>query len=215
MVRVETRRCGKYRTLLQIPKYGGQNESREEFLETQSATFALRFAVLLSFKYWNTVRLRKRQHRSVFRLRPRRRGSFTPKRPCANRKCCARSTSPVGIASRPREGSYEFTSSSGPPCNSNICSDPGNLCSRGRRFLSGAQRRLDAVNVRSIRYSNQFQIVRRKDFPFRVLHFQSAHGFSGTFVQNLKTFLAAREETTFSPLTQSNDDREQLSAFWG
>jgi len=29
------------------------------------------------------------------------------------------------------------------------------------------------VEVRSIRNSNQFQIVRRKDFPFRVLHFQS------------------------------------------
>src|SRR6266446_2492038 len=57
------------------------------------------------------------------------------------------------------------------------------------------------------------QIIRRKDFPFRVLHFQSAHGFSGTFVQNLETFLAAGEEITFSPLTQSNDDREQLSAF--
>ena len=32
---------------------------------------------------------------------------------------------------------------------------------------------MDAVEVRSIRNSNQFQIVRRKDFPFRVLHFQS------------------------------------------
>src|SRR6266478_679597 len=72
-----------------------------------------------------------------------------------------------------------------------------------------------AVNVRSIRNSNQFQIVHRKDFPIRVLHLQSAHGFSGTFVQNLKTFLAAGEEITLSPLTQSNDDREQLSAFWG
>src|SRR5712664_1357512 len=110
MVRVETRRCGKYRTLLQIPKYGGQSESREEFLKTQSATFALRFAVLLSFKYWNTVRCRKRQHRSVFRFQLPRRGSFTPKRPCANRKCCARSTSPVGMASRSREGTYESTS---------------------------------------------------------------------------------------------------------
>ena len=73
--------------------------------------------------------------------------------------------------------------------------------------------RLDAVNVGSIRNSNQFQIVRCKDLPFRVLHFQSAHGFSGPFVQNLKTFLAAGEEITFSPLAQSNDDREQLSAF--
>ena len=70
-------------------------------------------------------------------------------------------------------------------------------------------------DVRSIHNSNQFQIVRRKDFPFRVLHFQSAYGFSGAFVQNLKTFLAAGEEITFSPLAQSNDDREQLSAFWG
>jgi len=71
------------------------------------------------------------------------------------------------------------------------------------------------VDVRSIRNSNQFQIVRRKDFPFRVLHFQSTQGFSGAFVQNLKTFLAAGEEITFSPLAQSNDDREQLSAFLG
>jgi hypothetical protein len=53
---------------------------------------------------------------------------------------------------------------------------------------------LDAVNVHSIRNSNQFQIVRRKDLPFRVLHFQSAHGFSGALVQNLITFLAAGEE---------------------
>ena len=73
---------------------------------------------------------------------------------------------------------------------SNVCSDPGNLCSRAGRFLSGATRRLDAVNVRSILNSNQFQIVRRKDFSFRVLHFQS-RGFPGAFVQNLKTFLSA------------------------
>src|SRR5260370_24715977 len=106
MVRVETRRCGKYRTLLQIPKYCGQNESREEFLETQSATFALRFAVLLSFKYWSTVRLRKRQHRSVFRFRLPRGGSLTPKRPGANRKSCTKSDSPVGNASSSREGRY-------------------------------------------------------------------------------------------------------------
>ena len=52
-------------------------------------------------------------------------------------------------------------------------------------FLSSVRKRLDAVNVRSIRNRNQFQIVHRKDFPFRVLHFQSAHRFSGTFVQNL------------------------------
>jgi hypothetical protein len=32
---------------------------------------------------------------------------------------------------------------------SNICSDPGNLCSRGGWFLSGVTRRLDGVNVRS------------------------------------------------------------------
>jgi hypothetical protein len=81
--------------------------------------------------------------------------------------------------------------------------------------LSGVSRRLDAVNVHSIRHSNQFQIVRPQDFPFRVLHFQPAHGFAGAFVQNLKTFLAAGEEITFSPLAQSNDDGEQLSALLG
>src|SRR5580692_2204570 len=41
----------------------------------------------------------------------------------------------------------------------------------------GSKSRGDAVEVRSIRNSNQFQIVRRKDFPFRVLHFHSG-GFS-------------------------------------
>src|ERR1700681_424938 len=102
----------------------------------------------------------------------------------------------------------------GPPCSSNICSEPGLLCSRGGRFLSGARRRLDAVSVRSILNGNQFQIVRREDFPFRVLHFHS-NRFSGAFVQNLKTFLAAGEEITFSPLAQSNDNRKQLSAFLG
>jgi hypothetical protein len=39
-----------------------------------------------------------------------------------------------------------------------------------------------AVNVRSILNSNQFQIVRRKDFPFCVLHFHSK-GLSGAFVK--------------------------------
>jgi hypothetical protein len=73
---------------------------------------------------------------------------------------------------------------------------------------------MDAVSVRSILNGNQFQIVRRNGFPFRVLHFHS-RGLSGAFVQNLKTFLAAGEEMTFSPLAQSNDDREQLSAFLG
>src|SRR6266852_3754844 len=71
-----------------------------------------------------------------------------------------------------------------------------------------------AVNVRSIFDSNQFQIIRRKDFPFRVVYLHSK-GLSGAFVQNLKTLFAAGEEMTFSPLTQSNDDREQLSAFLG
>ena len=73
---------------------------------------------------------------------------------------------------------------------------------------------MDAVKVHSVRNGNQFQIVRRKDFPFRVVYLHSK-GFSGAFVQNLKTFLAARKEMAFSPLTQSNDDREQLSAFFG
>jgi len=57
---------------------------------------------------------------------------------------------------------------------------------------SGVTRRLDAVNVSSILNSNQFQIVRRNDFAFRILHFQS-RGFSGAFIQNLKTFLSAGE----------------------
>ena len=73
---------------------------------------------------------------------------------------------------------------------------------------------MDGVEVRSIRNSNQFQIVRRKDFRFRVVYLHSK-GLSGAFVQNLKTFLAAGEEIIFSPLTQSDDHREQLSAFWG
>src|ERR1700674_4154956 len=107
-----------------------------------------------------------------------------------------------------------FASVATSAAGSNICSDLGNLCSRGGGFLSGAARRLDAVNVRSIPNSNQFQIVRRNGFPFRVLHFES-RGFSGAFVQNLKTFLAAGEEVAFSPLAQSNDDRKQLSAFLG
>src|SRR5882672_5816315 len=81
-------------------------------------------------------------------------------------------------------------------------------------FLSGVRKRLDAVNVRSIRNSNQFQIVRRKDFPFRVVYLHSK-GLSGAFVQNLKTFLATGEEMTFTPLAQSSDDREQLPAFLG
>jgi hypothetical protein len=71
-----------------------------------------------------------------------------------------------------------------------------------------------APKPRSILDGNQFQIVRRNDLPFRVLHFQS-WGFASAFVQNLETFLAAGEEITFSPLAQSNDDREQLSAFLG
>ena len=81
-------------------------------------------------------------------------------------------------------------------------------------FLSAVGRRLDAVNVNSIHNNNQFQIVRRKDFPFRVVYSHS-EGFSGSFVQNLKAFLAPGEEMTLTPLAQSDDDREQLSAFWG
>src|ERR1700676_2783208 len=95
-----------------------------------------------------------------------------------------------------------------------FCSDPGKLRSRGGRFLAGVTRTLDAVNASLILNGNQFQIVRRNGFPFRVLHFES-RGLSGAFVQNLKTFLAAGEEVAFSPLSQSNDHREQVSAFLG
>jgi hypothetical protein len=49
--------------------------------------------------------------------------------------------------------------------------------------------------------------------PFRISHFESRHRFSGAFVQNLKTFLCAGEEITFSPLTQSKNDREQVRAY--
>jgi hypothetical protein len=85
--------------------------------------------------------------------------------------------------------------------------------SRGDREKHATASRA-AVNVRSIVDSNQFQIVCRKDFPFRVVYLHPK-GFSGAFVQNLKTFLAAGEEMTFTPLAQSNDDREQLPAFLG
>src|SRR5258708_6895989 len=79
---------------------------------------------------------------------------------------------------------------------------------RGFRTIRGAWH----GNVRSILHSHELQIVRRNDLPFPVLHFH-CKGFSGAFIQNPKTFLAAGEEITFSPLAQSNDDREQLSAF--
>src|ERR1700682_3537382 len=85
--------------------------------------------------------------------------------------------------------------------------------SRGDREKHATASRA-AVNGRSIFDSNQFQIIRCKDFTFRGVYLHSK-GISGAFVQNLKTFLAAGEEITFSPLTQSNDGREQLSAFWG
>ena len=65
----------------------------------------------------------------------------------------------------------------------------------------------NATKSRSILNSNQFKIIHRKNFPFRVLHFYSK-GSSSALIQNLKTFLAAGEEMTFSPLTQSNDDRQ-------
>src|SRR5260370_23130605 len=51
-------------------------------------------------------------------------------------------------------------------------------------FLSGVRRRLGDVNVHSIPNSNQFQIVRRNDFPFRILHFQS-RGLSAASIPTL------------------------------
>lgn len=50
-----------------------------------------------------------------------------------------------------------------------------------RLDILGFEDWLDAVNVHSIRNSNQFQIVRRKDFPFRVVYLHS-NEFSGAFV---------------------------------
>src|SRR5467141_2496865 len=110
MIPVSTRRCGKYRTLVQIPKYGTQSESGKDFFKSQLLVYVPGLGGLLSFIRSKTIRCRKRQRKSAFRSRPPRRGSFTPKRPSANRKCCARSTSPVGMASRSREESDEFTS---------------------------------------------------------------------------------------------------------
>src|SRR6266404_6293457 len=91
-------------------------------------------------------------------------------------------------------------------------SDAGKTIARRREKHATASRA--AVNVRSIFDSNQFQIIRRKDFSFRIVYLHSK-GLSGAFVQNLKTFLAAGEEMPFTPLAQSNDDREQLPAFLG
>src|SRR5713101_9993160 len=104
MVQVWTRRFGKYRTLLQIPKYGAQSESGKDFFETQLRVYVPGLGALLSFIRSKTIRCRKRQRKSAFRFRPPRRGSFTPKRPSANRKCCARSTSPVVLITRALTG---------------------------------------------------------------------------------------------------------------
>src|SRR6266446_4013655 len=104
MVQVWTRRCGKYRTLLQIPKYGAQSESGKDFFETQLRVYVPGLGALLSFIRSKTIRCRKRQRKSAFRFRLPRRGSFTPKRPSANRKCCARSTSPVVLITRALTG---------------------------------------------------------------------------------------------------------------
>jgi hypothetical protein len=60
---------------------------------------------------------------------------------------------------------------------------------RGRRIFPYDALQQKRYQVRSILNSNQFQIVRGKGLPFRVLHFHSK-GFSGAFVQNLKAFLA-------------------------
>src|SRR5258706_14790862 len=96
---------------------------------------------------------------------------------------------------------------------SNICSDQAGKPLLSRQSVPfGSCEEVGRRIVSSVLNSNQFHIVRRKDFPFRVLHFHSKR-LSGAFVQNLKTFLPAGEEITFSPLAQSNDDREQLSAF--
>jgi len=58
---------------------------------------------------------------------------------------------------------------------------------------------VDAVKIHSIRTVNQFQIGGRKISPF-ALCTCTRKGFR-CVVQNLKTFLAAGEEITFSPLT--------------
>lgn len=60
-------------------------------------------------------------------------------------------------------------------------------CTAGA-FVGTNPRFADAVNVRSICNSNQFKIVGRKEFPVRISHLESTHGFSGALVQNLKRF---------------------------
>jgi hypothetical protein len=54
-----TRRCGKYRTLLQIPKYGAQSESGKDFFEVPGGSFVgdrLSGEVLDGGSDWQTVR---------------------------------------------------------------------------------------------------------------------------------------------------------------
>jgi hypothetical protein len=53
---------------------------------------------IASFIRSKTIRRGRRQRRSAFRRRLPKHGSFTPKRPSVNRKCRARSTSPVLIS---------------------------------------------------------------------------------------------------------------------
>jgi hypothetical protein len=96
------KRCGKYRTVLQIPKYDAQSESGKDFSETQLRVYVPGFVTLLSFIRSKTIRCGKRQRKSAFRLRLPRHGSFTPKWPSVNRKRCARSANPIGMGSRPR-----------------------------------------------------------------------------------------------------------------
>src|ERR1700722_14479546 len=48
------------------------------------------------------------------------------------------------------DGSLLRRNGTGPPCNSNICSDPGKLYSRCGQIISDARRRLDPVSGISI-----------------------------------------------------------------
>jgi hypothetical protein len=66
---------------------------------------------------------------------------------------------------------------------------------------------VDAVEVRSIRNSNQFQIIRRKDFPFRVLHFHS-----GEFSEKEQRYM--RFEKPISGVT-SHETQKIALGFYG
>ena len=80
------------------PECGALSESGKVFFETQLRVYIPGCGAPLSFICSKTIRCRKRQRKSASRSRPPRHGPLAPEQHCANRKCCARSTSPVLIS---------------------------------------------------------------------------------------------------------------------